>query len=568
MRPRRLKRKREMSNANKRIFGIDLGTTYSSIAYVDEFGKSVVIPNMENQRTTPSVVFFDNGNIVVGDVAKESAKIYPSQVVSFIKRSMGEPGFLFVHGGKKYRPEEISSFILRKLVADAEKRLKTSGIKDVVITCPAYFGINEREATRRAGEIAGFNVRQIINEPTAAAIAYGTNETEEERVVLVYDLGGGTFDITMIDVKPGESIEVICTGGDHNLGGKDWDDRIVVHLVDAFQEKTGSSEDILEDADTWQDLQISAEKAKITLSQREKSPVLITHSGERVKVNITRPTFEAITQDLLERTISLTHEMLQEAGNKGYSSFDEIILVGGSSRMPQVTKRLQEEFHVAPTLFDPDEAVAKGAAIFGLKLLLQEEVKAQLSKKTGRRIEELDDLDDLDLDAVMDDIEQLVSDDTGYTVNDIKRAQMKITNVSSKSFGIIAHDENDDEVVYNLILKNSTVPVIVNRSFGTAVANQDAASIQIMENENSGNIASIEHAVTIGTAVLNLPSDLRENTPVEITFKLNDEGCLEITAEETSETRRSVSVTVETGSVIQGDELDTAKERSKTTSVS
>ncbi|RLC16944.1 MAG: Hsp70 family protein, partial [Deltaproteobacteria bacterium] len=199
-----------MSKSQKKIYGIDLGTTYTSIAVVDEYGKPVIIPNSDNQHITPSVVFFDGDNVVVGEVAKENSKIYPNEVVSFIKRSMGEPDFLFEYNGKTFRAEEISSFIIRKMVQDAEQ-YSGRKISDVVITCPAYFGINEREATRRSGEIAGYNVRQIINEPTAAAIAYGSVETSQEKVVLVYDLGGGTFDITMIDIQS-NAIEVICTG--------------------------------------------------------------------------------------------------------------------------------------------------------------------------------------------------------------------------------------------------------------------------------------------------------------------------------------------------------------------
>jgi molecular chaperone DnaK (HSP70) len=554
-----------MSNGKKRIFGIDLGTTYSSIACVDEYGKPVVVPNAENQHVTPSVVFFDGDNIVVGDVAKESAKLYPEDVVSFVKRSMGEPNFLFEHNDKHYRAEEISSYVLRKIVQDAELSLGEDGITDVVITCPAYFGINEREATRRAGEIAGFNVRQIINEPTAAAIAYGTMESDRERVVLVYDLGGGTFDITMIDVKPGESIEVICTGGDHNLGGKDWDDRVVAHLVGEFQNQTGITDDILEDADTCQDLLLSAERAKKVLTQREKTPILITHGGERVKVQLERKTFENLTQDLLERTVSLTHEMLGEAGKKGYSKFDEIILVGGSTRMPQVSRRISEEFGLQAKLFDPDEAVAKGAAIYGWKLFLQEELKSQVARKTGKAVDEIE---DQDLSDLLGEVEQLVADDTGYSVSDVHKSRMTITNVTSKSFGVIAHDAQDKEIIYNLILKNSGVPITTTRSFGTAVDNQNAAAIQIMENESNEVVADPEHAVTIGTAVLNLPTDLKENTPVEITFKLNEEGRLEITAEETSETRRSVNVTIETKSVITGDEFEEAKTRGKSAAVS
>lgn len=550
-----------MGQQNKHIFGIDLGTTYSSIAYVDQFGKPVVVPNSENQHVTPSVVFFDGGSIVVGEVAKESAKLYPNEVVSFVKRSMGEPSFLFEYDARNYRAEEISSYIIRKIVKDAESHLGEV-ITDVVITCPAYFGINEREATRRAGEIAGYNVRQIINEPTAAAIAYGSLETADEKVVLVYDLGGGTFDITMIDIKPEDSIEVICTGGDHNLGGKDWDDRIVAHLVQEYQRQTGSDEDILEDPDTWQDLQLSAEKAKKVLSHREKTPILITHGGERVKINLERRQFEQITEDLLERTVTLTHDMLMEAHKKGYEYFDEIILVGGATRMPQVAERIQEEFGGDPRIFDPDEAVAKGAAIYGWKLFLQQELKHQVERKTGRKMEAFSDLDDIDLDDIMGEVEEVVAEDTGYNLSDVHRSRMKISNVSSKSFGIIAHNSDDEEIVFNLIVKNSKVPTTITRSFGTAVDDQEAASIKIMENEVSDTVARADQAVEIGTAVLDLPTGLKANTPVEITFKLNEEGRLVITARDTIESREA-KVTIETGSVIHGDELESAKSRSQ-----
>ncbi len=549
-----------MSDINSRIFGIDLGTTYSSIAYVDDYGKPIIIPNAENQHVTPSVVFFDGENIVVGEVAKESAKLYPDDVVSFVKRSMGEPNFIFEHNSETYRAEEISSYIIRKVVQDAEKNIGQE-ITDIVITCPAYFGINEREATQRAGEIAGYNVRHIINEPTAAAISYGSLEVMEKRTVLVYDLGGGTFDITMITIEEG-SINVICTGGDHNLGGKDWDDRIVGYLVQEFQNATHSDEDILEDPDTCQDLQISAEKAKKILSQRDKTPILITHSGERVKVILERKKFEEITQDLLERTVTLTHDMLEEAKKKGHETFDEIVLVGGSTRMPQVSERIQREFKTEPKAFDPDEAVAKGAAIYGQRIIINEGVLKRVAEKTGRSMEELDDINDPELDDVLEEVEQLVADDTGYTLAEVKRSRVKISNVTSKSFGVIAHNPSDDEIVFNLILKNTTVPITTKRSFGTAVDDQEAAYIRIMENESNEVVTNPNHAVEIGTAVLELPPGIKADTPVEIMFKLNEEGRLEITALENT-TSKKVKVTVETKSVIQGQDFENAKERSR-----
>lgn len=548
-----------MNDRLKRIFGIDLGTTYSSIAYVDEYGKAVILPNAENQRVTPSVVFFDGDNIVVGEVAKECSKLYPNEVVSFIKRSMGEPDYIFDYKGKSYRPEEISSFVLRKVAQDAELALGEK-VTDAVITCPAYFGINEREATRVAGEIAGFKVRQVINEPTAAAIAYGAAEPSEKKVVVVYDLGGGTFDITMIEIRI-DSIEVICTGGDHNLGGKDWDDRIVTYLVQEFQRAVGTDEDILEDPDTWQDLQLSAERSKKILSQRDITPVSITHGGERVKVVLERQKFEEITQDLLERTIAFTQEMLQEASEKGYDKFDEIILVGGATRMPQIPRRLQQEFDVHVKMFDPDEAVAKGAAIYGWKLSLNDGLVKRIADKSIQGIDP-DRILELTPDLIVEEMAQEVAESVGYTIGAVKKSRVNIKDVTSKSFGVVVRNPENRELVYNLIVKNTSVPVDTSKAFFTAVNNQETVLIRIMENETKKETVSIDESIEIGTAVLQLPSGLPAEQPIEISFKLNEEGRLQITAVETKESR-SVNVAVETKSVIHGKELDEAIARNQ-----
>jgi molecular chaperone DnaK len=548
-----------MNEQLKRIFGIDLGTTYSSIAYVDEYGKAIILPNAENQRVTPSVVFFDGDSIVVGEVAKECSKLYPNEVVSFIKRSMGEPDYIFEYKKRAYRPEEISSYILRKLAQDAETSLGEK-VTDVVITCPAYFGINEREATRVAGEIAGFSVRQIINEPTAAAIAYGAAEPSEKKVVLVYDLGGGTFDITMIEIRI-DSIEVICTGGDHNLGGKDWDDRIVTYLVQEFQKVVGTDEDILEDPDTWQDLQLSAERSKKVLSQRDITPISITHGGERVKVILERQKFEEITQDLLERTIVFTQEMLQEAKAKGYNDFDEIILVGGATRMPQIPRRLKEELGMETKLFDPDEAVAKGAAIYGWKLSLNDGLAKRIAEKSIKGVN-LDNIIDLTPDLIVKEMAQEVADAVGYTIGAIKKSRVNIKDVTSKSFGVVVRNPEDKELVYNLIVKNTPVPVDISKAFFTAVTNQETVFIRIMENESNEETVPLNESMEIGTAVLNLPVGLPAEQPIEISFKLNEEGRLQITAVETKESR-SVNVALDTKSVIHGKELDEAISRNQ-----
>ncbi|MBF0224971.1 MAG: Hsp70 family protein [Desulfobacterales bacterium] len=540
----------------KTIYGIDLGTTYSSIAYVDDFGKAVIIPNAENQPVTPSVVFFDGDTVVVGDVAKESSKLYPEEVVSYIKRSMGDPNYIFEYNNKYYKPEEISSYIIKKVIIDAEQYLNEK-ITDIVITCPAYFGINERESTRMAGEIAGYNVRQIINEPTAAAIAYGTVESNERKVVLVYDLGGGTFDITLIEIQP-DSIEVICTGGDHNLGGKDWDDRIVASFVQEFQRLTNTDEDILDDPDTCQDLQLSAEKSKKVLSQRDRTTVSVTHGGERVKVDLTREKFEEVTRDLLERTIAFTHDMLDEAKKKGYNTFDEIILVGGSTRMPQVPLRIKQEFGMDPKMFDPDGAVAKGAAIYGWKLSLNDGMIKKLAEKTSKKTNEID-LESVTATRVKEVAKEIASE-TGYTLAAVERANIKIKDVTSKSFGVVVRNPQNIDIIFNLILKNTSVPAECKKTFHTGVANQDTVLIRIMEDEISEQKIDIKNAVEIGTAILSLPPSLPADMPIDIYFKLNKEGRLQITAVEGTESR-SVNAVIETTSVISGKELEEAKVR-------
>ena len=369
-----------MSEGLKRVYGIDLGTTYSAIAYVDEHGKPVIVPNQESERITPSVVLFDGDNIIVGNTAKESAKVEPHRVVSRIKQHMGDPNFVFEYEGQAFSPEDISSFILRKVVGDAEIALGEK-ITDVVITCPAYFGTPEREATANAGRLAGLNVRAILNEPTAAAIAYGL-EQGEDQTVLVYDLGGGTFDITMIEIKD-RLIRVICTGGDHRLGGVLWDEAIVMYLAEQFRTQTGEAADPLDDPEVLNDLFLQAERGKKTLTQRDKAPFRVTHAGQQARVELDRDKFEEITKHLLDRTIELTHEMLADARAKGYTQFDKIILVGGATRMPQVRNRLVAEFNIEPEIYDPDEAVAKGAALYALKESLLDQVQDFLATKVA-----------------------------------------------------------------------------------------------------------------------------------------------------------------------------------------
>lgn len=557
-----------MSNDMKKVFGIDLGTTYSCISHVDENGKAVITTNAEGELITPSVVFFDDGgdNIIVGNAAKESAKIYPNDVAAFVKRSIADEHFLFMHEGNEYSVEEISSYIIRKLIKDAEDKVGEK-VEQVVITCPAYFGINEREATRKAGEIAGVEVLEIINEPTAAAVAYGLTEENTDKTILVYDLGGGTFDITMIQISENK-IEVVVTGGDHTLGGKDWDDAIINYLVEQYHEQTGNDDDILLDPETFQDLLSAAESAKKTLTQLGKAPISFIHGTDRINVELTKDKFEELTAHLVERTISLTNLMLDEAKKKGVESFDDILLVGGSTRMPQISEAITVEFNKTPIMYEPDEAVAKGAALYGHKISIQNEVIDIYNALA-------DDGEKMALGGSTDEADQQLLDEaTGKVAEKFKLSlgsvessvKQEIINVTSKSFGIIAFNQDNEEIVANLIVKNNTVPTEITQGFTTREDFQENVDIVIMESEVSDATLAPEDAQEIGLAELTLPAGLPKGSPIEVTFTLNEEGRLDIKAVETSE-GGEVTANIETESVISGEKLEAAKERSRAITV-
>ena len=546
-----------MSDGLTRVYGIDLGTTYSAIAYVDEHGKPVIVPNAESERITPSVVLFDGESVIVGNTAKEAAKVEPHRVVGRVKQHMGDPQFVFEHDGQAYGPEDISSFILRKVVGDAETALGGEKITDVVITCPAYFGTEEREATSNAGKLAGLNVRAILNEPTAAAIAYGL-EHGEDQTVLVYDLGGGTFDVTMIEIKD-RLIRVICTGGDHRLGGALWDEAVVMNLAEEFRSQTGVDSDPLDDAEVLNDLFLQAERGKKTLTQRDKAPFRVTHAGQQARVELDRTRFEDLTKHLLDRTIELTREMLADARAKGVTSFDKIILVGGATRMPQVRNRLVAEFGKEPEVYDPDEAVAKGAALFGLKEAIQDEVKGLLvatlpsvAAKDGT----------FDPAAVSkEEMEKALNEieiGLGYTLTGQVRelVNTRIVNVLSKGLGVVALDDARKEVVVTLLPRNGEVPMESVNDFGTDVPNQEGVDIRVMAGERDGTDPA--DCKDVGVATLNLPTGLPAHSPIRVKFVISRDGRLSVTATDLTG-GGSIEVDFETEAVMSSNEV---KERS------
>lgn len=542
-----------MSDSLKRVYGIDLGTTYSAIAYVDEHGKPVIVPNQESERITPSVVLFDGDNVIVGNTAKESAKVEPDRVVSRVKQHMGDPHFVFENDGQAYSPEDISSFILRKVVGDAEKALgldESDPITDVVITCPAYFGTPEREATANAGKLAGLNVRAVLNEPTAAAIAYGLEQADDQ-TVLVYDLGGGTFDITMIEIKD-RLIRVICTGGDHRLGGALWDEAVVMSLADQFKAESGVESDPMDDPEVVNDLFLQAERGKKTLTQREKAPFRITHAGQSVRVELERPRFEEITRHLLDRTIELTRETLADAKAKGCERFDKLILVGGATRMPQVRDRLVAEFGMEPEVFDPDEAVAKGAALFGFKEALQDQVLEFLPRAEAQDGSfDPSAVTESEVQAALDKIEAA----TGFTLTGPVRelVNTQIVNVLSKSLGVIARDDKGKDVVVYLLPRNGEVPMDATQDFGTHQVNQAGVDIKIMSGEHDSSEPL--DCREVGLASLNLPEGLPALSPIRVRFAISRDGRLNVTAKDLTG-GGSIDVDFETEAVLNAGQVE------------
>jgi molecular chaperone DnaK len=541
-----------VSDGLKRVYGIDLGTTYSAIAYVDEHGKPVIVPNQESERITPSVVLFDSDNIIVGNTAKESAKVEPHRVVSRIKQHMGDPNFVFQYEGQAFSPEDISSFILRKVVGDAEIALDDK-ITDVVITCPAYFGTPEREATANAGRLAGLNVRAILNEPTAAAVAYGL-EQGEDQTVLVYDLGGGTFDITMIEIKD-RLIRVICTGGDHRLGGVLWDEAIVMYLAEQFRAQTGLAADPLDDPEVLNDLFLQAERGKKTLTQREKAPFRVTHAGNQARVELDKEKFEEITKHLMDRTIELTHEMLADARAKGHEKFDKLILVGGATRMPQVHNRLVAEFNMEPEVYDPDEAVAKGAALYALKESLLDQVQDFLATQvaaSGQPAKPVDmsNVSDEEVTQALDHLEKQL----GFTLTGPVRelVNTRIVNVLSKSLGVVARNDQSLDVVYYLLPRNSEVPLERISDFGTDADNQSAVDIRVMSGERDS--PDPLDCQEVGVASLTLPERLPAKSPIRVKFAISKDGRLGVSATDLTG-GRSIDVEFQTEAVLSEEEV-------------
>jgi molecular chaperone DnaK len=527
-------------------FGIDLGTTYSCIARVDDSGRAIVIKNALGEDLTPSVVYFESpDSVVVGQDAKSVAKLYPDLVVSLIKRQMGTDYEETFHG-ETHTPETISALILRELARSAAEQTGEV-VEDVVITCPAYFGLAQKEATRRAGEIAGLNVLNIVPEPIAAALHYEATGTGEDRTILVFDLGGGTFDTTVIKLA-GNDIRVVCTDGDHKLGGADWDEAVATFLLDQFLAENPGS-DAGGNEEFMQDLTIRAEEMKKALSSVQSRRHSMRFGAEACRAELTRAEFENLASTLLDRAMDITQRTIDTAGEFGITSFDDVLLVGGSTRVPAVAARLRERFGFEPKVHDPDQAVAKGAALFALI----ESVKVLLPDVAGEGSQA----------ALSDTKVEEVAQQTGLTAEKVRQLATKtVTSVVPRAFGIKVLDRKsreelpDDDTklsfkIVHILEANRPLPASPDtQQFYTVYPDQIAISVEIWE--QAGAVASSDPADNnkIGDGLITGLPPLPQESPIDVTFRMNETGLLRVEAVELK-TGKKLKMELQTGGLTE-----------------
>lgn len=473
------------NDSGPRAVGIDLGTTLSAVAYISESGQSTMIRNADGDILTPSAVLFEPSGVVVGKKARDSIGTSPEAVADYAKRDMGNKTYSRPLNGQLLPPEVIQAYILKQLKRDVDSQLGEKYA--VVVTVPAYFDEPRRQATADAAEIAGLNVVDIVNEPTAAALAFGEHlgylgskgKPRESLTVLVYDLGGGTFDVTLIELKP-SGIFSIATDGDVRLGGRDWDARIANWLAEQFATKHGF--DPRKSPATNAELYKTAEEIKCALSVRPKTVVKLDFDGKELSLDLSRDIFEDLTADLLERTAFTTRQVLA-AANKSWTNVDRILLVGGSTRMPMVGTMLEAQSSITPDRsVNPDEAVARGAAIYAQSLLEGEN----------------------------------------------NPGTIRIVSVSSHSLGVEGTNLQTDRREHAILIsRNTPLPAQCSRRCVTSKADQRSVVVTVLEGESSDPA----NCILIGRAILlDLPRDLPKGQPVDVTYHYSRSGRLQVHA--------------------------------------
>ncbi len=508
------------------VIGIDLGTTFSAVAHVDFSGTPQIIPNLDNDRTTPSVVYIQDGTAVVGRIAREMASANPEHVIQFIKPHMGRRRKRFSVDGQEWTPEEISAIILRKVVVDAGASISSANpMRGAVITVPAFFNEQQRKSTADAGRIAGLDVLGIINEPTAAALAYGYHQLGKDQTILVYDLGGGTFDITIMRIE-GNEIKMLATDGDVQLGGKDWDQRIIDHVAGEFAKKHGA--DPREHPESLQELIIHAEQAKIRLVKLPETKIVINCGGARENIPLSRELFDELTHDLVSQTEMTLRLTIEDAG-LDIDEIDECLLVGGSTRLKSVQSMFERLIGKGPRhILNPDECVAQGASIHA--------VMQQLRPTDGQFPTSVPNIDPGKLDRFRVIEERLIN---------------------AHTLGIKALAADGKAVVAPVIPRASHIPCRVVKSYETSRTGQDVVRISVMEGESPNPEACTE----IGTCfVRGLPENLAKGSPIEVCFEYSQDSRLNVTATLPT-VQESAQTDIQRASGMTDDEIQVAVER-------
>lgn len=489
---------------NGKLIGIDLGTTFTTVATLDDSGQPVTLPNREGEMLTPSaVLLLDDGSAVIGQSALDVALEEPQRVATLIKRQMGYPQYNRLVAGKEFRPETLSALILRKLVLDAEARI--GPVTRAVITVPAYFDDTRRKATKDAGRIAGLEVIDILDEPTAAALAYSYQNTSNPsrgqgssfpqagktpQTVLVYDLGGGTFDVTLVRMG-GHKFQCLAIEGDVRLGGKDWDERLVDHVAGLFLKEHGS--DPRTNPQTMVNLSASCERAKRTLSKLNQTTITCSHEGKILTVPVKRSDFEMLTRDLLIRTRLTVQQVLRQA-NLSWDQIDQILVVGGSTHMPMTRQMLSElSGKTADSSLAVSEVVARGAAIHAGILAARQSGAGHGLTASAR-------------------------ENLGKVVQ---------VNVNAHSLGIEAKNRQQERVNSILIPKNTQLPTASSRVYFTVAPDQRVVRVKVLQGEAS----HAEACIAIGECwIEDLPPNLPARSPVQVRCSMGSNGLIDVLA--------------------------------------